>query len=572
MRFFSPKKHLGQGIYLLICFMATSCISRQPQFEQIRSSHSGIHFNNLIVENDSVNQLDNGNIFNGGGVGIADVNNDGLADIFFTGNMVSCKLYLNTGNFRFSDVTLVSGTEGEEKWCRGVAMVDINNDGKKDIYISATISSNPQLRENILYINQGNDENNIPHFKDMAAEYGLDDSCHTTQAAFFDYDNDGDLDVYLTVNDINDRNSPYIFHRIRHNEPGTCSGRLYRNDYDSITGHPVFTDVSFQSGILTEGYGNQATITDVNNDGWSDIYISNDYLTNDLLWINNRNGTFSNMITSCFKHTSNSAMGNDAADINNDGLIDFITLDMNPEDNYRKKMMLAPASYQFYQNTERFGYGYQYTRNTLQVNQGTHDTSGMPVYSETAYFSGIEATDWSWTPLLADFDNDGYNDLFIANGFPRDITDHDFGMYRMKAWKTASKSDLIGQIPEVKIHNYLFKNNGNLTFTDMSTEWGLSLPTFSNGAAWADLDNDGDLDLVVNNINDEALIYRNNEREKNPETGHFLEIKILGDSMNTGAVGADAIIWYENGKQQVRENFPYRGYLSTSDDIIHFGL
>ncbi len=569
---FSLKKHLRTGIYIIIGLISASCNSHKPHFEQIRSSHSGIYFINRIIENDSVNQLDNGNIYNGGGVGISDLNNDGLADIIFTGNMVPCRLYINRGNFRFSDVTDKSGTGGEGKWCRGVAVIDINNDGRKDIYISATISSDPEKRKNILYMNQGNDDDNIPHFTDMAAEYGLDDDSHTTQAAFFDYDNDGDQDVYLTVNEINDRNSPYIFHRIRNDRSNSCAGKLYRNDYDSLLGHPVFTDVSLQAGVSIEGYGKQATITDVNNDGWPDIYVSNDYISNDLLWINNRNGTFTNMISDCFKHTSNSAMGNDAADINNDGLIDFITLDMNPEDNFRKKMMLSPASYQFYQNTERFGYGYQYTRNTLQINQGIHDTTGIPVFSETAYFSGIEATDWSWTPLLADFDNDGWNDLFIANGFPKDITDHDFGMYRMKAWNTTSKSDLISQIPEVKIHNYLFRNNGDMTFTDMSSEWGLPLPTFSNGAAYADLDNDGDLDLVINNINDEALVYRNNQREINPGEAHYLEIGLTGEPHNCGGPGATARIYYDNGKQQVRENSPYRGYLSTSGDIIHFGL
>jgi hypothetical protein len=565
-------KPVGLLVPVIILFLIISCNSENSHFQQIRSSHSGIHFVNRIIENDSVNQLDNGNIFNGGGVGIGDFNNDGLSDIFFTGNIVPCRLYLNKGNFSFEDVTDSAGAGGEGKWCRGVALVDINNDGRLDIYISATISKDPEKRKNILYINKGNNIHGQPLFIDMANEYGLDDDSHTTQAAFFDYDNDGDIDVYLTVNEINNRNSPYIFHHVVRDGSNSSRGRLYRNEWDSYLHHPVFTDVSEQAGIMTEGYGNQASITDINGDGWKDIYVSNDYLSNDLLWINNKNGTFSEQLTSCFKHTSNSAMGNDVGDINNDGRTDFITLDMNPEDNFRKKMMLSPASYQFYQNTERYGYGYQYTRNTLQINEGPKDSTGTPVFCEIAFYAGIEATDWSWAPLLADFDNDGYKDLFIANGFPRDITDHDFGMFRMNAWQTASKSEILKQVPEVKLHNYIFRNNGDMAFTDMSGTWGLSSPTFSNGAAYGDLDNDGDLDLVINNINAEAMVYRNNEREQNPGTGHFLEVLLHGDSLNINGLGALIEIYYDDGKQQLWENAPARGYLSTVGSIAHFGL
>lgn len=573
---FSCLKTLKPAVYLFISFLLFSCNKTSTLFEQIKSSHSGIHFNNLIVENDSINQLDNGNVFNGGGVGIGDFNNDGLPDIYFTGNLTSCKLYLNKGDFSFQDVTDDAKVTGEEKWCRGVAVVDINNDGWQDIYISATIWKNADKRKNILYINQGADSKGIPHFREMAAEYGLDDNSHTTQAAFFDYDNDGDLDVYLTVNEIADRNSPYVFHRVVKDGLNSSTGKLLRNDFSSSLKHPVFTDVSKQAGIQIEGYGNQATITDINQDGWKDIYVSNDFLSNDLLWINNRNGTFSEMLSFAFKHTSNSAMGNDVGDINNDGLMDFITLDMNPEDNYRKKMMLPPASYQFFQNSEQFGYNYQYIRNTLQLNQGLRpdmpDSIQIPVFGEIAYFAGVEATDWSWTPLLTDFDNDGYNDLFIANGFPRDITDRDFGMFRSKAWATTSKAEILKQIPEVKIHNYLYKNNADLTFTDMSAKWGLSEPTFSNGAAYADFDQDGDLDLVINNINDEVSLYRNNSRELNLEKSHFLKVELQGDSLNRNGLGTLIEIYYDQGKKQVWENSPYRGYLSTMESKAHFGL
>ena len=543
--------------------------------QEIKSSISGIHFANTIIENDTINQLDNGNIFNGGGVGIGDFNNDRLQDIYFTSSLGSNKLYLNRGNFTFEDVTGTAGVKGEGKWCRGVAVVDINNDGKPDIYLSATVKGNPEERRNILYINQGLDKKGIPLFKDMAAEYGLDDNSHSTQAAFFDYDNDGDLDMYLTVNEINDRNSPYIFRPVMKNGESTSTGRLYRNDWSNSLGHPVFTEVSKQAGIQTEGYGNQATITDINMDGWKDIYVSNDFLSCDLLWINNRNGTFTEKLSSYFKHTSNSAMGNDAGDINNDGLQDFVTLDMNPGDNFRKKMMLLPASYQFFQNSDQFGYVYQYVRNTLQLNQGIargNDSVDHPVFGDISFYAGIEGTDWSWTPLLADFNNDGYKDLFIANGFPRDITDRDFGMFRSKAWLTTQKAEILKQIPEVKLHNYLFRNEGNLKFTDMSIPWGLSTPTFSNGAAWADLDNDGDLDLIINNINGEASLYKNNSREMNPVSSNYIEVRLQGDSQNVKGIGTWIEIYYDKGKKQVWEDSPFRGYISTSDNLAHFGL
>jgi hypothetical protein len=563
-------------LFFLMMFVSFSCRKSDVLFSPVSSAHSGIHFNNLITESDSVNQLDVENVYNGGGVGIGDFNRDGLPDIFFTGNMVSCKLYLNNGNFKFQDVTKEANVEGEGKWCRGVAVVDINGDGWPDIYVSATLKKNPSQRKNMLYINQGLNSNHVPVFKEEAAEYGLDDDSHTTQANFFDYDNDGDLDVYLVVNEINPRVSPYLFHPVLKNGANPSTGKLFRNDWNDSLKHPVFTDVSKEAGIQTEGYSHSAIITDINNDGWKDIFIGNDFLTNDLLWINNKNGTFTNELTSYFKHTSANSMGNDVGDINNDGLNDIISLDMNPEDNYRKKMMLSPNNYQMYQNTDLYGYSYQYVRNTLQLNQGLrveqNDSIGLPVFSEIGYYAGIEATDWSWTPLLTDFDNDGYRDLIVCNGFPKDITDHDFAMFRNKAYLVATKDQILTQVPVVKLHNYAFKNNGDLTFRDVSQKWGMTEPTFSNGAAYADLDNDGDLDLIINNINDEASVYRNNSREMNKENSHFLRIKLKGDALNNQGIGAWVNIYYDKGKKQVWENTPYRGYLSTIEDIAHFGL
>ena len=565
------------GGFLFVCiFLFSSCKKREPLFQIVDSADSGIDFNNKIVESDSLNILDVSNIYNGGGVGIGDFNKDGLEDVYFTGNKVSNKLYLNKGNFKFQDITKEAGVTGNGKWCRGVSVIDINNDGWLDMYVCVTLNTDSNQRRNLLYINQGVDKNGIPQFKEMASEYGLADTSYSTMASFFDYDNDGDLDMYLVVNEISDPRTPNIFHPINKDSSYRNAGRLYRNDWNSTLKHGVFTDVSKKAGISADGYGHSATITDINRDGWKDIYVTNDYLPNDLLWINNHDGTFTEHLSDYFKHTSFNAMGNDIGDINNDGLMDMITLDMNPRDNYRKKEMMKANSYQTYQNSDQFGYNYQYVRNTLQLNQGPrvkqNDSIGTPIFSEIAFYAGVAETDWSWTPLLADFDNDGNRDLMVTNGFPRDVTDNEFIMFRNTAYAVASKSQLLGQIPEVKIHNYAFKNNANLTFTDVSENWGITMPTFSNGAVYVDLDNDGDLDFIVNNINDKASVYRNNERDQNKDSSHYLQIKLTGDSLNKAGIGAWVELHYDHGKQQVWENTPYKGYLSTVQDIGHFGL
>ncbi len=545
-------------------------------FEKISSSHSGITFNNSIVENDSINPFDVVNIYNGGGVGIGDFNNDGLQDIFFTGNMVPCRLYLNKGNFKFEDITEKAGVGGLGRWARGVSIVDINNDGLMDIYICNTIYKDSARRRNILYVNQGIDKDGIPHFKDMAAEYGLDIHVQSTMASFFDYDNDGDLDMYLTVNEASNGNNPSDFQHRNNNSAAPSMGRLYRNDMDTILKHPVFHDVSKEAGIKFEGYGHAATICDINNDGWKDIYVSDDFLSNNILYINNHNGTFTNRAKDYFKHTSFNSMGQDVVDINNDGLPDVVELDMNPEDNYRKKMMLGANSTYTYQNFDLYGYQYQYVRNTLQINQGPtvkqNDSIGLPAFSEIGFMSGIAQTDWSWTPLITDFDNDSYRDLIVTNGFPRDVSDHDFIAYRQKSTGMVTPMKMVDQIPQVKLHNYAFKNKGDLTFSNETESWGLALPTFSNGAAYADFDNDGAMDMVINNINDEALLYRNTARDKDSASTNFLQIKFKGSKQNVNGLGAIAEIYYDHDKQQVYDNNPYRGYLSTIQCIAHFGL
>ena len=559
----------------LLLFWLSACNRKSTLFEKISGSHSGINFNNVIIENDSINPLNVVNIYNGGGVGIGDFNNDGLPDVYFTGNTVPSRLYLNKGNFKFEDITEKAGVSGMGRWARGIAVVDINNDGLMDMYICNTIYKDSLRRRNILYINQGTDKEGIPHFKDMAAEYGLDIHVQSTMASFFDYDNDGDLDMYLTVNEAsNGDNTSTFVNRNKQKIPSL--GRLYRNDWDSSLKHPVFHDVSAAAGMIFEGFGHSATICDINNDGWKDIYVSDDFISNNILYVNNHDGTFTNRLKEYFKHTAFNSMGQDVVDINNDGLPDIFELDMNPPDNYRKKMMSASDSYVTYQNFDVFGYEYQYVRNTLQLNQGPrvgeNDSIGIPAFSEIAFLSGIAQTDWSWSPLIADFDNDGFRDLLITNGFPRDVSDHDFMAYRDIHKGIISNKELLDQIPQVKLHNYAFKNNGDLSFSDLTNSWGLEQPTYSNGVAYADFDNDGALDMVINNINDEALLYRNTSRDKDSSSTHFLQIKFKGDKQNINGLGAIVGIYYDHGKQQVYDNSPYRGYLSSMQGIAFFGL
>lgn len=570
--YYFMKFHLFAGC--IIALFLCSC-GKSALLEKVSSTTSGINFNNAIAENDSINPLDMVNIYNGGGVGVGDFNNDGLQDLYFTGNMVSNKLYLNRGDLHFEDITENAKVTGNGKWSRGVSVVDINNDGWLDIYVSVTISKNPKDRENLLYVNQGKRSNGVPWFKEMAEEYGLNDSTHSTMANFFDYDNDGDLDMYLVVNEILKTENPNKFRPTKTDGTHPSTGRLYRNDNQPALNHPVFVDVSKEAGIQIEGFGHAATISDLNLDGWKDIYISNDFVSNNILYINNQDGSFSDQSKDYFKHTAANSMGQDIIDINNDGLSDVIEADMNPEDNYRKKMMMSANSYQTYQNFDYYGYQYQYVRNTLQLNRGPrvleNDSIGAPVFSEIGFLSGISETDWSWTPLVSDFDNDGFRDIIITNGYPRDVTDHDFIAFRNQAYSIASKEQILQQVPIIKIKNYGFKNNGDLTFSNVSESWGLEDPTFSNGAVYVDLDNDGDLEVVINNINDKALLYRNNAIEQTRDL-HYLKVKFQNEGMNRNGLGAWAEIYYGDGQKQVYDNTPYWGYLSSLQDIAFFGL
>lgn len=564
-------------MYVLVgtIWFAGSCKKSDRLFQLVPSDHSGIDFNNTIIENDSINPINLINVYNGGGVGVGDFNNDGLQDIYFTGNRVSNKLYLNKGKMQFEDVTASAGVSGDGKWCRGVAVIDINNDGWMDLYVCASVYEDSEKRKNLLYINQGKTENGAVTFKESAAEYGLNDASHTTMASFFDYDNDGDLDVYLVVNEMVPNVSPSTFRAKITDGSFPSTGRLYRNDPAPGLNHPVFTNVTSEAGLTIEGYGHSVNVTDINRDGWKDLFVSNDFLSNDLLYINNHDGTFTDKAASYFKHTSANGMGQDVIDINNDGLSDIVELDMNPEDNYRKKMMMGTGNYQSLQLNDFFKYQYQYVRNTIQLNQGprvnANDSIGDPIFSEVGYISGISATDWSWTPLVADFDNDGFRDLVVTNGFPKDVTDHDFMAYRQEAVPTASQSETLRQIPEVKLHNYAFKNAGNGTFTDISNDWGLTDKTFANGAAYADLDNDGDLDVIVNNINDAASLYENTLMDAAPDDKHYLTVQLTGDSHNRNGLGTWIELYYDGG-HQAYEQTPYRGYLSSLQLNPYFGL
>jgi enediyne biosynthesis protein E4 len=548
------------SLFAGFCF----CQPAKPRFKLHPAAQSGVAFANTLTENDTLNILNKANIYNGGGVGIGDFNNDGLQDVYFAGNMVSNKLYLNKGAFSFTDITDASGTGGAGRWCTGVSVVDINNDGWQDIYVSASFRSDATRRTNLLYINSGIGADGLPHFKESAKAYGLADTGFSTQAVFFDYDKDGDLDMYLVTNELYDPKTPIIYRPKVKDGSAKNTDRLYRNN-----GNATFTNVSRAAGILIEGWGHAVCVSDFNLDGWSDIYVANDFISNDLLYINNRNGTFSDRLGEFFKHTGWNAMGTDAVDINNDGFVDLISLEMLPESNLRKKTMLRGDEYFNYFNSKRYNYTHQYVRNVLQINSGAAP-GGQPVFSDVAFMAGVYQTDWSWAPLIADFDGDGFRDIIITNGLPRDVTDLDYVAYNNGQGGSGGKFSLsmVDSLPIVRIPNYAFRNEGGITFQNITTDWGLNESSFSNGGAYADLDNDGDLDFVVNNINSEAFVYENAATP----VANFLQISFKGSEKNKGGFGATVTIWYAGGKRQYYEHQPCRGYLSTHDSRAHFGL
>lgn len=549
-------------IFVVLTFTACQKESADSLFTLLKDQETGIEFSNDIRQTDSLNILKYMYFYNGGGVGLGDINNDGLTDVFFSGNMVSSKLYLNKGNMQFEDITGKAGTV-TKGWCTGVSMVDLNADGLLDIYVSRAGSPDPAERSNLLFINKGNNA-----FTESAAAYGLADTGYSTQAAFLDYDKDGDLDVYLLTHDHSPRAVNNLMPVRTHGEAANTD-KLFRNEGNGPNGHPVFKDVSAEAGIQIEGYGLGIAVNDLNGDGWPDIYVANDFLSNDLLYINNQDGTFTNRIDAYMKHQSYNAMGVDVADYNNDGFQDIIVLDMLPEDNYRQKIMAAGMSNEKFDFMLQMGYQPQYMRNTLQLN------SGNGHFSEIAQLADVDKTDWSWGPLFADFDNDGYRDLFISNGHLKDMTDKDFIKYSQQTTMFDEKDEanakllkLMENLKGVKVPNYIFRNKGDLTF-EHAMNWGIDQPSFSNGASYADLDNDGDLDLVVNNVNEKAFVYRNETQKQGKN--NWLQLSLKGDGLNPPGLGAKITVRYQ-GRLQLYEHALYRGFQSTVDNKVHFGL
>jgi len=568
-----------------ICFLilitgTNSCKSKNQNllFTKLDPSESGIHFSNDIHDTDSTNSMINEFGYMGGGVGIGDFNNDGLKDIVLTANQVSSRIYINKGNNKFEDVTENAGLT-TNVWATGVSIVDINNDGYDDIYICTYGKNLLRRSKNLLYINQHN-----LTFKEEAEAYGIADTSYSSQAAFFDYDKDGDLDMYLTNYTFNNSNvsANYIVPRDRSGK-SPANDRLYRNDGDSLhLGHPFFTDVSLQAGIKDDGYGLGITVSDFNNDGWPDVYVADDFVSNDILWLNNKNGTFTNCIDKATRHQSYSSMGVDAADLNNDGLSDVVTLDMMPEYNERKKVTFSSMNYERYQ-AERFrGYEPEFMRNMLQLNNGNryYGNTALPFFSEIGQLAGISATDWSWSVLLADFNNDGWKDAHITNGIGRDFINADFLEFSNETFNTVADrkeqqkalKKKLASLDHVNLSNYLYINDRNSFFKDASEAAGIDEPSLSNGAAYADLDNDGDLDIIVNNIDKEAFVFINNTIQKNkPLLSHFLKLVLKGNDNNRHGFGAK-ICLYSNGRMQMQEQNPVRGYYSCVDQDLIFGL
>jgi enediyne biosynthesis protein E4 len=538
-------------------------------FKLLTPDRTGISFANTITTNDSVNVQTDVFVYNGAGVATGDIDNDGLADIFFSGNMVSSRLYLNKGDMRFEDITESAGVT-TDRWATGASMADIDNNGYLDIYVSVSGPpwSEPHERRNLLFLNKGDRT-----FTEAAAKYQIDDAGFTTHAVFFDYDRDGDLDLFLLEND------PEDFARgeaDRHpagvpSKSSRSHDQLYRNNGDG-----TFTNVSREAGILTEvGYGLGVAVADVNRDGWPDIYVSNDDAPSDVLYVNNRNGTFTDKAAAWLKHTSFAGMGVDIADFNNDGWPDILQTDMMPEDLRRRKRMSGATTYAGFVESQRRGFYPAYSVNALQLSNGVTN-EGDVIFSEIARLAGVAYTDWSWTALFGDYDNDGYKDILITNGYPKAVTDFDYqtAMFRIRRAGDGEGSTerglrILSALHSYKVSNYVFRNEGDLTFTNKTKAWGMDHPGFSYGAAHADLNNDGRLDIVVSNIDAPALVYENVRPDG--DTHHYLQIRLHGEHPNRRGIGSTLILT-AGGQKQYIDHTPSRGYMSTMDDRVHFGL
>lgn len=534
------------------------------------SAETGIDFANHIQETEQLHILNFEYMYNGAGVAVGDLNGDGLADIYFSANQLSNRLYLNKGGMEFEDITASAGVAGKGGWKTGVTMADVNGDGRLDIYVCYSGKGTVPERANQLFINE-TVGGQTPVFVEKAAVYGIDvPGSNSTQATFFDYDRDGDLDMFL-LNHATRFYSPFFnTERLRNKRHRYFSNYMFRND----SGH--FTDVSEAAGIKGGGnnFGLGVAVSDINNDGWPDLYTTNDYDEQDFLYLNNQNGSFREVAQTSLAHMSKYGMGCDVADYNNDGLMDIVVMDMMAEDNYRQKMLRGPDEYYRYNLMVDSGYHHQNMRNTLQAGQGIR-TDGSPVFSEIGQLTGVSNTDWSWAPLFADFDNDGFKDLFITNGYWRDYTNMDFLAFEVDNYKATHGTaplglDLVKKMKQTKISNYAFRNKGDLTFENTTRQWDLKQPSISHGAAYADLDNDGDLDLVVNNLGATASVFRNNSHETG--RNHYLRVKLKGPGANTSAIGARVTLETTAGTRQYAEMVATRGYQSSVEPVIHFGL
>ncbi|MBN8850464.1 MAG: hypothetical protein BGO55_31865 [Sphingobacteriales bacterium 50-39] len=545
---------------LLIVICLAGCGHPTTLFTQMGEDRTGIHFKNVLRENDEANVLNYAYFYNGGGVAVGDINNDGLPDLLFTGNMSPNHLYLNKGNFSFQDITESSGIARLQGWCTGATMADVNGDGLLDIYICRSADIDPARRRNLLYINNGN-----LTFTERAEEYGLADEGYSTQAAFFDYDRDGDLDMVLINHSLQQyANSAMEDASLREKKEPAFATKLYRND----GGH--FTDVSESAGIVSNvlSFGLGLAVSDVNGDGWPDIYVSNDFNEPDHLFINDGNGHFTERLKECMDASSLYSMGSDCADIDNDGWPDLLTLDMLAEDNHTQKMHNGSDNFNKFQLLFRQGFYYQYSRNMLQKNNG--DGS----FSEIGQLAGISNTDWSWAGLFCDLDNDGYKDLFVTNGYPRDFTDMDFIKYHYAAVHSSAQAipthEVLEKLPVLEPKKYVFRNEGGGRFARMTGQWGLDQTTIGSGAVYADLDNDGDLDLVVNNINAVATVYRNNAESLLPDN-HFCKVRLKGSPLNRDGVGSKVRL-YCGDQLYFQEQEPVRGFQSSVDHVLNFGV
>lgn len=567
-----------QAGLILLLFGLVACsgaeTDEQPVFTALSSSETGITFANRILDKKEQNIFNYRNFYNGGGVAIGDVNGDGLADVFCTSNFEQDKLYLNKGTMRFTDVTAKAGVGGTKAWSTGATFADVNGDGRLDIYVCNSGNIKGDVRGNELFINNGNGSDGVPTFTESAGAYGLVDGGFSTHAAFFDYDRDGDLDMYLLNNSFTpvDRLG---YRNLRTMRDKLGGDKLFRNEGAGKR----FTDVSVEAGIYGSliGFGLGITIGDVNDDNWPDIYISNDFYERDYLYINQKNGTFKEALEQSMNHISLSSMGADIADINNDGHLDIFVTDMLPQDDKRLKTTSLFEGYELTQYKVRQGYWHQYMRNMLHLNNGDNPGS-VPTFTETAQLAGVHATDWSWGALLFDMDNDGQKDIFVANGIVKNLTDQDYVAFladekniqdMIEGKVKFDYKKFVDMIPEVPIPNYAFHNEGDMKFADKAKAWGLGDPGFSNGAAYGDLDNDGDLDLLVNNNNAPLSVYRNNSTETFKK--HHLRVTLKGTGGNPQAIGARVYV-HQPGRTLYQQQMPNRGFQSSSDHVLVFGL